>query len=142
MENTINQSFSEVYDIVMHLEKKLYNKIPNSFIQMLKENKDENYKINIDYSKNINEQSLLRDTRIILSLIYRDYICSEEKRQELIEKDQIEIKEYEDKLKEKYDVNNIFENRQKEKVQEQTQMIEYKENIFKKIINRIIRYFK
>ena len=65
----------------------------------------------IDYSKNINEQNLLRDTRIILSLIYRDYICSEEKRQELIEKDRIEIKEYEEKQKEKYDVNNIFENR-------------------------------
>jgi len=142
MEETIKQSFSETYDIVMHLEKSLYSKIPNSFIQMLKDNKDDNYKVNIDYSKNINEQNLLKDTRIILSLIYRDYICSKEKRQELIERDKIELKEYEESLNEKYDIENIFENRKKSQIQEQTQMIEYKETIFKKIINRLLRFLK
>lgn len=140
MEGTINQSFTETYDIVMHLEKSLYNKIPNSFIQMLKDNKDDNYKVNIDYSKNINEQVLLKDTRVILSLIYRDYICSKEKRQELIEKDKIELKEYEERLNEKYDIENIFENRKK--AQEQTQMVEYKETFFKKLINKILKFFK
>lgn len=142
MEGTINQSFTETYDIVMHLEKSLYNKIPNSFIQMLKDNKDDNYKVNIDYSKNINEQALLKDTRVLLSLIYRDYICSKEKRQELIEKDKIELKEYEETLNEKYDIENIFENRKKVQAQEQTQMVEYKETFFKKIINKILKFFK
>ena len=142
MEGIINQSFTEIYDIVMHLEKSLYNKIPNSFIQMLKDNKDDNYKVNIDYSKSINEQDLLKDTRVILSLIYRDYICSKEKRQELIEKDKIELKEYEEILNEKYDIENIFENRKKAQAQEQTQMVEYKETFFKKLINKIIQFFK
>ena len=141
MEVTISQSFSEAYDIVMHLEKSLYNKIPNSFIHMLKDNKDDNYKVNIDYSKSINEQVILKDTRVILSLIYRDYICSKEKRQELIEKDKIELKDYEENLVKKYDIENILEKRKKVHEQEQTQMVEYKETIFKRIINRILSLF-
>ena len=72
--NNINQAFSEVYDIVNHIEKDLYNKIPKNFIAMLEKNKDEKYVPQIDYSKSINEQKLLKDTRVILSLIYRDYI--------------------------------------------------------------------
>lgn len=40
MVNTINQSFSEVYDIVMHLEPELIKKIPKKFIDMIKTNRD------------------------------------------------------------------------------------------------------
>ena len=76
--NNINQAFSEVYDIVNHIEKDLYNKIPKKFIAMLEKNKDEKYVPQIDYSKSINEQKLLKDTRVILSLIYKDYICTKE----------------------------------------------------------------
>ena len=57
MENTMNQSYSEVYDIIKHLDKKLYNKIPTGFIEMLKENMDNNYNVEIDYNKSINEQN-------------------------------------------------------------------------------------
>lgn len=38
--NTTNQSFTETYDIIMHMEKNLYNKIPMGFIQMIKNNMD------------------------------------------------------------------------------------------------------
>lgn len=142
MRGLINQSFSEVYDIVMHLEKRLYNKIPNSFLLMLKDNKDDIYKVNIDYSKSINEQELLKDTRVILSLIYRDYICSKEKRQELIERDKIELKKYQESLNEKFDIENIFENRKKTHEQEKNQMVKYKETVFKMIINKILSLFR
>ena len=38
--NTINQSFCEVYDIINHMEEKLYNRIPKGFIEMIKSNRD------------------------------------------------------------------------------------------------------
>lgn len=38
--NTINQAFCEVYSIIMHMNSELYNKIPNSFIKMIKDNRD------------------------------------------------------------------------------------------------------
>ncbi len=41
MVNTINQAFSEVYDIILHTELELVNKIPASFIDMIQSNRDE-----------------------------------------------------------------------------------------------------
>ena len=40
MINTINQSFSEVYDILMHLEQGLIERIPKSFLNMIYTNRD------------------------------------------------------------------------------------------------------
>ena len=147
MENTMNQSYSEVYDIIKHLDKKLYNKIPTGFIEMLKENMDKNYNVEIDYNKSINKQKLLKDTKIILSIIYRDYLCSEEKKKELIEKDKEDLVRYEDELRERYNPDRIFKNRIQEKSTEKTRenttaMVEYKENIFLKLIEFFKKIFK
>lgn len=147
MENTMNQSYSEVYDIIKHLDKKLYNKIPTRFIEMLKENMDNNYNVEIDYNKSINEQKLLKDTKIILSIIYRDYLCSEEKKKELIEKDKADLVRYENELREKYNPDKIFKNRIQENNTEKTRenttaMVEYKENIFLKLIEFLKKIFK
>ena len=38
--NTINQDFSEVSDIINHMEEELYNRIPKRFIEMIRENRD------------------------------------------------------------------------------------------------------
>lgn len=35
MEGKTNKAFAEVYDIINHMEKNLYDKIPQSFIKML-----------------------------------------------------------------------------------------------------------
>lgn len=40
MENTTNQAFSEVYDILNHMPTEIYNKIPKVFINMLYQNRD------------------------------------------------------------------------------------------------------
>ena len=84
--NTTYQAFSEVYDIINHMEYNLYNKIPKQFIEMLERTRDKNYKFKIDYSKNINNQNISKGAKGILALIYRDFICSKEKKQELIKK--------------------------------------------------------
>lgn len=151
MVNTINQSFTEVYDIIMHFEKDMYSKIPHKFLNLVKQNRDMNYKVNIDYNKNLNEQNLLQKTKIILSLIYIDFLCSPEQRNELIEKDKIELELEEKLLREKYNPDNTFkkkktnivekDNEKKKAITENIQMTIYKESIFKSIINSILRFF-
>lgn len=111
MENTISQAFAEVYDIIMHLEKDLYNKIPKSFLELLEKNRDKEYKFNIDYLKDINEQYLLQDTRAILALIYIDFLCDEEQRLKLKEQEEILLEKSKKKLYEKYNTDNIFRNK-------------------------------
>ena len=85
------------------------------------------------------------DTRAILSLIYRDYICEETEKEILLKKDNEEINKYEEKLKEKYDIDNIFKNRRKEQEKTQydksIQIVRYKESIIKRIFNKIKRIF-
>ena len=138
--NINNKAFSETINIIEHMDEKLKLRIPNKFIEMLNNNKDDNYIVNIDYSKSINEQKLLRETRIILSLIYRDYICSIEERKQIIENDNIELKRIEEELKEKYNIDNIFKKRQETKPKE-ILIVEYKENFFTKILNIIKTLF-
>ena len=71
---------------------------------------DTQHKSNFDYTKSINEQNLQREKRIILSLIYRDYICTEEQRRKLIQKDKEELEIIEKELREKYNPDNLFKN--------------------------------
>lgn len=40
MEDTINRAYSEVYDILQHMEKVLIEKIPKSYIDMIYKNRD------------------------------------------------------------------------------------------------------
>ncbi len=141
MEN-INQAYSEVYDIINHLDTKLYNKIPMSFIEMIKANKDNTYQPQINYSISINKQKLLKNTRTILSLIYRDYICSDEKREELKYNDIMELKKEQEEKAEKFDYNNIFKKKKEElSINSNTGIVEYKENLFRKLVNRIKKFF-
>lgn len=36
----INKAFSEVYDIINHLNRDLYKKVPSKFIQIIDKNRD------------------------------------------------------------------------------------------------------
>ena len=38
--NTIYQSFSEVYDIILHMEERIYHKIPKTLIAFIEKNRD------------------------------------------------------------------------------------------------------
>ncbi len=146
--NTTYQAFSEVYDIINHMEYNLYNKIPKQFIEMLERTRDKNYKFKIDYSKNINNQELLHETRVILSIIYRDYLCTIEQKEKLKEKDKEELKKEEELLREKYNPDNLFIKKEDFKEennvikQEETALVVVAEKWYEKIFRFIKNIFK
>ncbi len=132
----IKHAYSEVLYIINNLKPNLYRKIPNKFIRFLYSNMDYNYTVDIDLKKNINEQNLLPETRALLAIIYRDFICSKERKKELIEEDYNYFKE------ENKRINNVFNNRLPKdvnaQVNEEKKLIIVKDNIFTKI-KRIIK---
>lgn len=140
MEET-NNAFSEVYSIINHLDKNLYNKIPKKFIECIENNRNSQYQPNIDYNKSINAQNLLKETRIILSLIYRDYICSPAEKARLTKEDAIQLKKEEKEIFEKHKVEDIFKRNNVEQIEENT-LVKQQENIFTKIFNKIKSFFK
>ena len=141
MINTTNQAFAEISDILNHLDIELYKKIPNSFVNMINLHKDKDYKISIDYSRNINSQ-VLHETKIILGLMYRDYFISEEERKKLKIQEKEEKLE-EEKLREIYNPDTLFKRKSKietiEKNTECKELVEYKKECFLTIILRKIK---
>lgn len=94
----IKKAYSEALVIINNLEPELYSKIPYGLISFFYRNKDNNYVANIDLTKSINEQNLLDETRALLAVIYRDYICSKEKRIKLLKEEEKYFQEKNDKL--------------------------------------------
>lgn len=105
MQDNTQKTFSEVYDIINHMEENMKNKIPTKFIKFIESNRDLNYDVKIDYAESIVNQNLMHETKVLLSLIYRDYICDDEKRKLLIEQDNKILNEREENLRKKYEID-------------------------------------
>lgn len=144
MKENIYKAFSEVDTILEYSSEEIRNKVPDKFRQLIKNNKDNNYKLILDEHKKLKDQKLLIETREILSLIYRDYLCSEDERKELIKINNQRLEE----INEEYDIQNIFDKR-KNKVsaeddinKETLPVVINEEKWYKKIFNFIRKLIK
>lgn len=151
MKNEYKQALAEVNIILENTQEEIKNKLPNRFKKFIKENMDNNHYIKIDKNKSLVEQNISKETKEILALIYRDYLCTKEERTILISQEQQEKMRKEKDEQEKYniDFNKISEKRkqkniiEKLKEEKQTSLIEIsQEKWYKKIINKILGFFK
>lgn len=143
IDNIYRNAFKEVYDILQNTEDELVEKIPDRFINFIKENMNVDYKTNIRKDIEIDKQKLLKETEAILSLIYRSYWATNEEKKEFAIKDEQEHNENEKRKKEEYqgkDIYEIFEKRKninKVTLDNKLMVIE-KESFIKKIFNKIL----
>lgn len=106
--NEYSVAITEVLYILKYLPKDMTANIPTNFLNFLNENSIPDYKPDFDLSKRLDNVRLKHKTKILLAIIYRNYICSE---QERLDYDKILLQnenEYQIKLKEKYNTDNIF----------------------------------
>lgn len=87
----MEQAYSETYQVLQHATLGIIKQIPNSFMDFLRKNMDATWSGNLDFSKNLMEMDLLWDTRVLLSLVYRDFLCSETERKILVVKERKEV---------------------------------------------------
>lgn len=139
MDKDYREAFAEVLEVIKNSNDNIKKRIPQKFIAFLEKNKDDNYIVKIDFN-NVNwDDSLKSETLAVLALIYRDYIISQEERKKLLIEEQEELIKIENELREKYNPDNVFVNRNQKLENEQdintneTKMIEYSESIFTKI---------
>lgn len=143
MKEIYMDAFSEVNAILNIMPSNLFNKIPLKFRQMISEYKNNSYNPQIE--EPVEDYELKDETKIILSLIYRDFLCSDEEKERLKVRDAQKLQEEEEQLREKYNPDNIFNNRKTENVEtveEPVAMVEYKESFFTRIINKIKNIFR
>lgn len=128
-----------------------FNKLPEKFIKFVENNMDKDYRPNISENIPISEQELKKDTKVLLSLLYRNYWCDEEEKERLKQEDIIKKIEYEKELREKYNPDNIFKDSKKIEVtvenddveNRETALVEYSEmKWYRKIFNKILSFFK
>ena len=72
--------FVEVDEVLNYLSKIDLAKIPESFRNTIKQNKDPNYIWHYDQTKSLKDQNLSRDTIIILSYINMEFLLSKEQK--------------------------------------------------------------
>ena len=142
----IEMAFSEVYEVLHFLDKELIEKIPLSVRKLIEEERDKDYKVILNPNVSLEEQELLVETYNILGVLKLKYWCENEfEKQKMISIANKNELEYESFIREKYNSDNIF-NRKKENIikseNNQTQLIEYKESFFKKILKKIRLFFK
>ena len=101
-------ALAEVDMILKLMSKDMLNKIPNSFLNFIEQKKSKSYIPNLNMELSLNEQDLLNETKAILSLIYRSYLCSSEESRKLKIDDSIELKIKQKELNEKYCYENLF----------------------------------
>ena len=72
--------FVEVDEVLNHLSRADYNRIPMDLKKLIKEQKDQNYNWEYDENKTLENQSLHSDTIAILSYICAEYLLSEKQK--------------------------------------------------------------
>lgn len=143
MDNVYRQAFAEVLEVIKNSNQRILEKIPEKFITFLNENKDNNYIVKIDFTDANWDDSIKQETQAILALIYRDYIVSQEERTRLLAEEKQEQIRIENELREKYNPDNLFKKHSEDKnvtendIQSEVAIVEYKESIFKRFINKI-----
>ena len=139
MSNRAN-AYTEVYTILQDLNTEEYNKIPPEIIKTIEENMNEEYEYELDEDLELKSQPMLPETKAILFNLFRDYLATSEQKEKIIKMQNEERQKSELKKQQQYNAN-VFQNKTKENINQSKELIEYKESIFIKLINKIKSWF-
>lgn len=137
-------AYTEVYRILQELNEEEYNKIPPEVIETIEVNKNEDYEYELDDELELKKQPMLPETKAILFNLFRDYLATPEQKAKIIRM-QNEARQKNELKKQKIYNTDVFANKSKESLTENSnetmQVVEYKESIIKKIISIIKNIF-
>ena len=152
MTNEYRRTLSDIDIIINEMEESQKNKIPAKLRKIIHENKLEDYKSNIRTDIPLEEQKIHPDTQAYLAMLYLNYWCEDENEKAELKKTLDENEKiYQKEIEEKYSIENIFKNRKEkqiikeepeEEINEETQIMPYKESFIKKILNKIFSFFR
>ena len=119
------------------------NKIPKDIINFIKQNASKEYNCTFNYNKPLKELNLLDESRGIIAMLCYKYWCTTKEQKEMyLKKLNNNEANYQMKMNEKYNSNNLFKNNNQKSANTQnnennTKMIEYKESIFKRLFAKM-----
>ena len=131
--------YSEVYQVLNLLGNEYVNKLPKSLLNMLEEKRNINYVPKYTDDQPLNKQNIQKETLSIIALLHLNYWCeNEEEKKQLRQMFKSNEDRYQRELREKYNSDNMFKNNiQESTIKNEVSLVEYKESIFRKLINKI-----
>lgn len=144
--DSTRKAYTEVDNFIELLDEYHKNKIPKKLREFFKNEKEEKYIKNIYRNIPIKEQNLLQETLSLIAFLNLQYWCDDEEERKRLRKIYTENEKTAMKqMRLKYDINNIFKERRKEVIEEETKdnvaMIRYKDSLIQRIINKIKKIF-
>ena len=134
--SNLKKAFSEVDMILDLIDSEMKNKVSANFIKFIKEEKDNNYKQNINPELPLEEQNILPETIDILALLKLNYWCNEEEKKELLKILNKNEQQFQKEAKEKYDIDKLFKTNKTKEIINLPEKGE-SENFIKKLIKFI-----
>lgn len=135
--SNLKKAFSEVDMILDLIDSEMKNKVSANFIKLIKEEKDNEYKPNINPEIPLEEQNILPETIDILALLKLNYWCNEEEKKELLEILNRNEQKFQKEAKEKYDIDKLFKTNKTKEIINLPEKVE-SENF----INKLIKFIK
>ena len=123
---------AEVYEVLMLLEKSKLSMIPEDLVKTIKENKDNNYEVDIHEIEN---GKMLQDTSRILATIYTYYLATDEEKNVINKFINLEI----EKNRENYEV---FNKDNQKIVQIENKTIHQRQNLLSKLIDKLKKIWR
>ena len=139
-EETI-QTYTEIGCLLKYFPNSFIEKLPNKLLEIISLRSDRKYLIDVDTDKSINEQNISDKTKKVLAVLTYNYWSSETEKRDIIEHLNENEKKYQEKLREKYNPDNIFKNKASkvETIENSVAIVEYKESFFTKFKKFIFR---
>lgn len=99
MEDNYPRAYRELYEILKHVSEEDLAKIPQDLIKTIEHNMDKDYVYQLKETLQFEEQTMLRETRALLAVLYRDYWANENEKKIIIQKQKYDIQKAEEKKK-------------------------------------------
>ena len=147
MNNLNSEIYVDISVIISMMPTEMKSKISNNFINFIENNKSNNYISNINPKIPLKEQNIRKETKEMMGIIYRDYLCNDKERINLLQQEKRELEKLETEKREIYNPDNIFnrnnlkENDNVNDIKNEVAMVEYKETFFRKFIKKIKNIF-
>ena len=145
---TTRQAYSEIDEFLGLLTEEQREKIPGKLREFFKEEKDSNYIKGIKADIPVNQQNFKEETLAIIALLNLQYWCQDENEKQRLKSIYANNeKVYQEMLQDKFNPDDIFKKRNvaKEVVEPKqvnsVAMVQYKEPIIRRILNKIKEFF-
>ena len=141
-------AYAEVVEVLDNMSLEDRNKIPKKVYDFFIEKSSKDYIKHLNKNIALCKQDIREDTKEILAILLTNYWCkTENEKNDLFKLFKENELKYQQELREKYNPDNIFKKRTQESaieeknIENEFALVEYKESIFKKLINKIKNIF-